>query len=589
MQAALAALQESDEAVDSFTFFFAGHGGLSRGTYYLCPVDARQDRLSTTGFALSHLFEFINELGAAHCNLILDACNAGGLVSDIGALLKPEIIGKANTVGISIFASSAADQYASETSMGGFGTSALIGVLRGEIDTGSRSQYLDLLDIGRAASSAVSLETSGQQSPSIWGMNLYGAKPLFGNPHASGDHPSSLLAVTGIPPGSPAGIIIANNASTILGLMYAPPEDLVAARLFDTLQPRFPELATVPGACASFVDGVQRALQSKVREQQNCFAAAELACTCVALLLPTVTADAASADAIRSLSIGLVKEVQMALVDLTNDLAHDSSGLYFFGIPDLFYLPQRIARVLGWAEAAIYIARQFEISTGELDACLDHIYPLVLSTYGATLGGMSEAETPYWLISLVNLRLRGEIDIGEQILGTLFNALVQNGGALAKADLGPDKVIAYLIARAQNDFEGMVDFRAQPSEAFSMILLLGAAFSMQEVFDPELQRLDHVSMNIFLPNAHIDFASRTIYDGRNHVFQVGHGIWKVEDLVQRWEAACIPQLSQDSNLDSPEVRAAAICAALIFPDRVPWFLLRDLVLFEPSSTIFEVA
>ncbi|MNJ62852.1 hypothetical protein D3C77_587070 [compost metagenome] len=89
------------------------------------------------------------------------------MVSNLGILLKPEVIGKAKTFGVSFFVSSAADQYAGETSRGGYGTLALLKVLDGEIDTGSRARMLDLLDIGRPAAQYVAEQTQGGQMPSV--------------------------------------------------------------------------------------------------------------------------------------------------------------------------------------------------------------------------------------------------------------------------------------------------------------------------------------------------------------------------------------------------------------------------------------
>lgn len=569
----LESLQDSDEEVESFTLFFAGHGGLSQGTYYLCFADTREQRLATTGFSLSHLFEFINELHPAHCNLILDACHAAGLVSDLGALLKPELIGKRNTAGVSIFATSAADQYAGDTLTGGTGTIALLKVLRGEIDTGSRSPFLDLLDIGRAAANQVNRDTGGNQSPSYWGMNLYGSMPIFGNPHASSEKHASLYSITGISPASEAGALISEHASALLGLLYISTPDLGAKKLFDVLSPRMAELARIPGACASFIDGVHRALYDRFSTQENSFAVVELSGACLALLLPTICVDPASEEQAYRLSFSLVVDVKSALKELIGELEKKPSCLCRNGLVDLYFLPQRIARILGWSEAAIYISELLDAADAELQELLAKTYSIVLPTYAANLGGMSEAEAPFWFICLVNARRRDDFVIGEQILGTLFNALVENGGGLAKSNLNSDNAIPYLMARAKKDVKDGEEFVAHPTEILSMTLLLGAIFSLQDIFDEHLQRLDHKSINIFLPNTHTEFSFPQISNGRNHLFQIGHGIWRVSDLVSRWSAACVPQLEADASLHISAVKIAALCSALVFPDRVPWFLL----------------
>lgn len=45
----------TDDPVDAFTLYFAGHGGVRSGSYYFCTADTQPSRLSTTGMALSEL------------------------------------------------------------------------------------------------------------------------------------------------------------------------------------------------------------------------------------------------------------------------------------------------------------------------------------------------------------------------------------------------------------------------------------------------------------------------------------------------------------------------------------------------------
>src|SRR5215211_3788876 len=53
LRAALDETLFTRELPDVFTLFFAGHGGVKSGNYYLCPSDADPDRLSTTAFLLT--------------------------------------------------------------------------------------------------------------------------------------------------------------------------------------------------------------------------------------------------------------------------------------------------------------------------------------------------------------------------------------------------------------------------------------------------------------------------------------------------------------------------------------------------------
>ncbi len=573
-------LQDRYEEIESFTLFFAGHGAEANDSYFLCLSDTRADRLSTTGFALSRLFEFFNELKAAHCNVIIDACHAGGMVSNLSILLKPEVIGKANSFGVSFFVSSAADQYATETSEGGFGTVALLKVLSGDIDTGSRAKQLDLLDIGRPAAQCVSDQTQGKQMPSVWGVNLYGHMPIYGNPHSSETSVSSLLGMTGISPASPAGQAISGHSLALYSLMYATENDRTPERLLPILSDFIERLEPFPDAVGIFISGVWQSLEKSARSSTNSFSVVELSATCISLLLGSSLRDNNSALLINALAHEIVGECERLLTEIAESLGKEPRALCRHGIPDLFYLPQRISRILGWAGASLHIARLLARDEGLILHSLQLISGYVTEHYAAVCAGMSEDESPFWAVFLTAVRDEDVNGLGELVIGMLFNALVEHGGGLARPMLEPKDVYAYLKTRAKKDLIGLKELSSSPSELLSLVMLASVKFSLSEELDLNLEKLDHAHLNLFIPGSHLDFGQPLIRKGINHVLQIGHKVWTVGDLLRRWNEACRPQLLKDESLSHLEVRIGAICSSLIFPDRVPWFLFDDAQLEE---------
>jgi hypothetical protein len=575
LDATLLDIQDQYDEIESFTLFFAGHGGEANESYFLCLSDTRADRLSTTGFALSRLFEYFNELKAAHCNVIIDACNAGGMVSNLGILLKPEVIGKAKTFGVSFFVSSAADQYAGETSRGGYGTLALLKVLAGEIDTGSRARMLDLVDIGRPAAQYVAEQTHGGQMPSVWGVNLYGHMPLFGNPHATDNPTSSLLGLTGISPASLAGEAISSQSAELYTLMFAPEHELVPEKLFPVLTKFVDRLADIPNSAGAFIGGIWQSLEKSTGRHANSFSRVELGATCIALLLPTSHQDTTSRDCIAGLAHGIVGEVEQLLCDIVQGLRENPSSLCRHGIPDLFYLPQRISRILGWAGAAVHLARELDISDAPLREALEHLSAFLMEHYASVCAGMSEDEAPYWAVFLTAIKTDELNGLGELVVSTLINALVEHEGRLARPLLPAKDVCAYLKARGDKDSAALKPFCNSPSETLALVFLISERHSLEEELDYNLASLDHAHLNIFIPQSYLEFSQPFVPNGINHVFQIGQKVWTVEDVDERWKTACIPQMENDTSLRHPASRIGALCASLIFPDRVPWFLLSD--------------
>ncbi|QHC95911.1 peptidase C14 [Pseudomonas sp. R84] len=575
LDATLLDIQDRYDEIESFTLFFAGHGGEANESYFLCLSDTRADRLSTTGFALSRLFEYFNELKAAHCNVIIDACNAGGMVSNLGILLKPEVIGKAKTFGVSFFVSSAADQYAGETSRGGYGTLALLKVLSGEIDTGSRARMLDLVDIGRPAAQYVAEQTHGGQMPSVWGVNLYGHMPLFGNPHATDNPTSSLLGLTGISPASLAGQAISSHSAELYTLMFAPEHELTPEKLFPVLTKFVDRLADIPNSVGAFIGGIWQSLEKSTGRHANSFSRVELRATCIALLLSTSHQDTTSRDCIAWLAHGIVGEVEQLLRDILQGLRENPSSLCRHGIPDLFYLPQRISRILGWAGAAVHLARELGISDAPLREALEQLSVFLMEHYASVCAGMSEDEAPYWASFLTAIKTDDLNGFGELVVSTLINALVEHEGRLARPLLPAKDVCAYLKARADKDSAALKRFCNSPSETLALVFLISERHSLEEELDYNLASLDHAHLNIFIPQSYLEFSQPFVPNGINHVFQIGHKVWTVADVAKRWKTACIPQMENDTSLCHPSTRIGALCASLIFPDRVPWFLLSD--------------
>ncbi|MFP3995126.1 caspase family protein [Pseudomonas capeferrum] len=573
LDATLLQIQDRYDEIESFTLFFAGHGGEANDSYFLCLSDTRGDRLSTTGFALSRLFEYFNELKAAHCNVIIDACNAGGMVSNLSILLKPEVIGKAKTFGVSFFVSSAADQYAGETNRGGYGTLALLKVLDGEIDTGSRAGMLDLVDMGRSAAQYVAEQTQGRQMPSVWGVNLYGHMPLFSNPHAADKPASSLLGLTGILPTSLAGQAISSHSAELYTLMFAPENELTPDKLFPVLARFVDRLAEIPNSTGVFIGGIWQSLEKSAGRHANSFSRVELSATCIALLLQSSQKDTTARDCIEGLAHEIVRDVERLLCAIAQGLRENPGSLCRHGIPDLFYLPQRISRILGWAGAAVHLARELGIRDAALREVLEQLSVLLIEHYASTCAGMSEDEAPYWSAFLTAIKADDLNGLGELVVSTLINALVEHDGRLARPLLPAEDVYAYLKARADKDSVALSTLSNSPSETLALVLLISGRHSLEEELDYNLASLDHAHLNIFIPQSYLDFSQSFVPNGINHVFQIGQKVWTVADVVQRWEAVCKPQMDSDSSLRDPATRIGAICASLLFPNRVPWFLL----------------
>lgn len=116
------------------------------------------------------------------------------------------------------------------------------------------------------------------------------------------------------------------------------------------------------------------------------------------------------------------------------------------------------------------------------------------------------------------------------------------------------------------DYTDVTEYLAQPTELLTVLLLLSRLYGLQDIFDEALADIDHVTINAFVADDYQAFGLASIEDGENNAYMIGHGVWSVDDLLRHWPThAFLPPIS-------PAVGGTAILAALLFPDRVPWFV-----------------
>ena len=149
-------LLEIKVPIEVFTFAYSGHGGVRHNSLFLCTKDTVPTKLSTTALSLSNIFTFIAELRPGHTNVIIDACESGGVVFNLKSLIDPNLFGASNTPGLSVLAAAASDQSAGEDASGGFVSSAIVDCLCGTNRVQANRPFLNLIEVGDHVSKIIS-------------------------------------------------------------------------------------------------------------------------------------------------------------------------------------------------------------------------------------------------------------------------------------------------------------------------------------------------------------------------------------------------------------------------------------------------
>lgn len=531
------AIQEilfSEHPVDEFTFFFAGHGDIKSTGFYLALRDSRLGRISSTAFSLSELFANLSEARPTQTNVILDACFSGGVAVDLSVLSRPETSGYVGSPAVTLLAMAARDQTAGEFPDGGIGANALLDCISGRALVREDVPVLDLFDVGQVVSERV--RRQGSQNPVLSALNVHRRSVFCRNPNF--------------------------QASARSALQKWEPRTFL-----DSVEPVLAAHARSPADLLADVERLFGPLALKAAAGRDPFLAVEIrAAGCVALLpyaAGPIVAEwiKAELEQISAACKAAVRLVVEAIRDERYALLRGSGGL-----ANLFLLPVRLSKLLGWAGAAFHIdlllGREASFPREDFATLMESL----VQHYGVSMNAMSDAQAPGLALGLTAAERLGITDPSEIILSSVFNSLVDCGARIADTNLDPDRILNYLLSRMSGDYTDVTEHLAQPTELLTVLLLLSRLYGLQDIFNDALADIDHVTINAFVADDYQAFGSASIEDGENNAYMIGHGIWSVEDLLRHWPAhAFVPPIS-------PVVGGTAIFAALLFPDRVPWFV-----------------
>lgn len=523
--------------LDELTVFFAGHGDILPTGFYMALSDYRPDRVSGTAYSLSELFAVLAEARPRQTNIILDACFSGGVVGDLGVLIRPETSGDVGSPAVTLLAMAARDRTAGEYAEGGIATNALVDCLSGKTRVREDVPVLDLYDIGQVVSER--LGRTGDQTPFLSALNVHRRSTFCRNP------------------------LFQASARTAL-------QKWEPRAFLDSIEPVLATHADCPEDLLSDIERLSSPLVAKAVSGPDVFLPLEIRATVCAALLP-YAADPAVAGRllaeVRAISAGIRGGIRLAIDAIREEPYALLRGRG--GLANLFLLPIRLSKLIGWAGAAWHIdtilGREAEFPREDFLALMD----LLVEQYSLSMNAMSESQAPALALGLTAAHALGAHAAGELVLSSTFASLADCRARIADTTLDPERILPYLMARMSDDYSEVRDDLAQPTELLTVLLLLAPLYGLEEVFDADLSTFDHVTINAFVADDYQAFGLSRIDDGENDAFMIGHGVWTVQDLLRHWPEHAFAAPT------SPAVGCAAILASLLFPDRVPWFVFPE--------------
>jgi hypothetical protein len=554
------------KGVDYFTLYFAGHGAMVDGSLYLCPRDTSIDAISVTAINISQILRFVSELRPRHAYIVMDTCFSGGVALDLGAILRSDT----PSFGLSILASAHASKRAGETAAGGLFTVELLKALRGEIFINDTHPFLGLGEIVRKLDFSSSLK---EQAPNFWDLNLSGADIFCRNPQfntaPTTDTPFGTFRYRQRHP------VLSQTLLKQLWRTYLDLPDIDLSILLPLFHRVIQELSVAPQTVESVSLAITQSFATQLREHDDTFAAASTRASMVRALLAHRHIPQ-SREAIGAHLRLVYADVHRALACLQDQLVTDRYGLVGrAGLADLYYLPVRLARILGWIGLLMQASPATATSAPSLTQ-LRELTGRLLRQYGNSIVAVGEDQASAILLFIAQCKRHNWIDEGEEIVGRLYYDFNENYGRVLINEPSATDIVDYLLAKNDKPFDLHASYVQSPSELFAVILVGAAMFDLDDVMDWSLIQIDHTAFSFYIPRSYADFWQEDMATGLTIVFQlghglkIGHGVWNIQDMRRAWRHDIEPLVrTACSDCDEMELVAAALMS-LILPDRLAW-------------------
>jgi hypothetical protein len=523
-----------------------------------------------TAFPIATLFSITNEVQPRQVNIVVDACEAGGSSFDLAQLIKPEVIGHSEASSITFLGACSSDELAGETPDGGILTRHLIKCLTGERQIQTKSPSLDLIDISKTVCQDVH-KNHPMQKPISWGLSLFGNGYFARNPHFDSSTAEPSFSVPSIPPQSEIGKSIRACSSVIWNEYRTIQEDPNPRRLLDLLDTVFRgKNRDSPGMVTS-IQGLARTLSAGAGESSELLAPSQCLAACAVFFLPNI-----ESTIIKKFTRETLREILVLNMAVWNELLSSINSeqpalLSLTGVmADLYYLPLRITKILGWIGSSIIAEVLIPGLNDGNDAFRFALASALLDRYAGSIVAVSDEQAPFLYAFLKACLLKNQTDLAKRVITLYFASFADKKGNVTRVGVDGIQAFRYIQSLGHEEYRPQ-DWRpANPSHLLPVLLYFGAKLNFGEIWD--LRALDRISSAFFIPVNYRDFGCKVIGQGMNYTQQMGFGVWSLSGFIKELERGIAERFSADTRGFSKEGAALCTVASLLFPDRLPLVL-----------------
>ena len=331
-----------------------------------------------------------------------------------------------------------------------------------------------------------------------------------------------------------------------------------------------------PASLSEMVRGLATSLRASAAKSNDAFAEPLVLAACAILLLGETQDAAASAvatDLIHEFSQALTQARSWLLQQLKADRYALLSDAH--GIANLFYLPVRVSKLIGWLAAGIQVIPRDDESRVVAVRDTKEILGMVCDEYATALSTVSDEQAPYLLVFFAVARDLEWHELNEHILTCYFSTLIDCRGVVGRPGATGEHAFDLVSALGRSPLNVDPILRANPSQLLAALLICGARAQLDELWDSELRVLDHQGGYVYVPATLQSFAERFIEGGANTGFEIGRNVFRLQD-VRNFEGHSITPLINEATKDmDTTILNLAVLAACLMPDRLPLHILNS--------------
>jgi hypothetical protein len=406
-----------------------------------------------------------------------------------------------------------------------------------------------------------------QQTPSSWGINLYGPSIFAKNPFYNSDEVISSYEFSYIPPASRLGKLIQGSKKEFWDALEKIDDADSASLLLRSFQRLLKNTDSIDDALA-LITGIGYQFVEQV-DASSSLSKLELINVMLAALMPYIGNSKVNIEVDKLISI-YSRMGEICLNALNQQMNEDEQlliykeGSGFDVLANYYYLPIRISKIFGLISQLALIDQRHLPEVRRL-------IKIISKTYSNHLLCMSDSQAPYlYVFFKTTLKLGIEEEV-KPLLAAYIVDYLEMRGQVSRVSLQAEKVFHYLLQR-YTQRKMNVDLVAQPDELGTVLLLASTDYKIADDLDEQIHALDRRSFLLFIPADYKDFSDNLIKDGQNLVLRCGFDFWSAHTFTQICSAH-VEKYSKDNYKDiSDRHLFCCIASSFIQPDRLPIML-----------------